>query len=88
MKIFLQEEIEKIEKEKYDFQSMINEEIPIYFINKLEDINVIFAQQYLESCDHCVNVNKSKNKEDKIENMQKLNEQKSYQWLEKNKIII
>jgi hypothetical protein len=81
----IEKEYEKNEKEIF---SILSKNVPIYFQNKVEDINVIFGQQYLESCDHCMNINKSKNKEEKRENMKKTNIQKANQWIEKNKINI
>jgi hypothetical protein len=65
--------------------SFVNVEIPLYFCNKLDDINIILGQQQLESLDQTINLLKNKNREDKIEIIKRLNVQKSIQWCEKNK---
>jgi hypothetical protein len=66
--------------------SLINYEIPYYFTMKLDDINIIFGQQQLESLDLVINILKNKNKQDKIESLKKTNIQKSVAWCEKYKI--
>jgi len=66
--------------------SILNFEIPYYFKMKLDDINIIFGQQQLESLDLIINILKNKNKEDKIETIKKANIQKSVAWCEKYKI--
>ena len=66
--------------------SIINYEIPYYFTMKLDDVNIIFGQQQLESLDLVINILKNKNKEDKIESIKKTNIQKSVAWCEKYKI--
>lgn len=69
-----------------NIKSIIDIEIPYYFINKLDDINIIIGQQQLESLDQIINIFKNKNREDKIENIKKSNIQKSVNWCEKFKI--
>jgi hypothetical protein len=69
-----------------NISSIINCEIPSYFINKIDDINIIIGQQQLESIDQIINILKNKNKEEKIENIKKTNIQKSIIWCEKIKI--
>jgi hypothetical protein len=66
--------------------SIIDCEIPLYFINKIDDTNIIIGQQQLESIDQVINILKNKNKEDKIENIKKTNIQKCIVWCEKFKI--
>ena len=66
--------------------SIIDKEIPYYFINKIDDMNIIIGQQQLESINQIINVLKNKNKEDKIESIKKTNIQKSVNWCEKFKI--
>ena len=67
-------------------ESILNYEIPYCFMVKLNDINIIFGQQQLEKLDLLINTLKSKNKEDKIELINKTNIQKSIAWCEKFKI--
>ena len=69
-----------------NISSIIDCEIPLYFINKIDDINIIIGQQQLESIDQVIITLKNKNKEDKIENIKKSNIQKSVTWCEKFKI--
>jgi len=69
-----------------NIKSIINYDIPYYFTMKLDDINIIFGQQQLESLDLVINILKNKNKEDKIESIKKTNIQKSVAWCEKYKI--
>jgi len=66
--------------------SLLDFEIPYYFIMKLDDINIIIGQQQLESLDLTINILKNKNKEEKIESLKKSNIQKSVSWCEKYKI--
>jgi hypothetical protein len=66
--------------------SLIDEDIPSFFTNKLDDSNVIIGQQQLESLDHVINILNNKNRHDKIEIVKKANIQKSVTWCEKFKI--
>jgi hypothetical protein len=66
--------------------SIIDFEIPCYFSNKIDDINIIIGQQQLESLDQIINILKNKNKDEKIEIIKKCNIQKSVSWCEKLKI--
>jgi hypothetical protein len=72
--------------EQFFVSQLINESIPYYFINKIEEANIIIGQQQLESLDQIVTILKNKNKEDKIDNIQKNNLQKCIYWCEKYKI--
>jgi hypothetical protein len=47
--------------------SVLNNEIPYFFLNKLEEINAVIGQQQLEAYDQIINIFKSTNKEEKIE---------------------
>jgi len=66
--------------------SIIEYELPLYFINKINDINIIIGQQQLETIDQIINILNNRNKEEKIENIRKTNIQKSILWCEKFKI--
>jgi hypothetical protein len=66
--------------------SLVDTEIPCYFINKLNDINIAFGQQQIESLYQIINILKNKNKEEKIEIIKKNNIQKSINWCEKYQI--
>ena len=67
-------------------QSIINVNLPYYFLNKMDDINIIIGQQQLEALTQIINILKSKNIEEKLEALKKSNIQKSVNWCEKFKI--
>jgi len=71
---------------KTNIVSLINSNTPLYFTNKLDDINIIIGQQQLDFLDQIVNIYKTKNKSDKLEMIRKANIQKSIVWCEKFKI--
>jgi hypothetical protein len=66
--------------------SIIDEEIPYYFINKIHDLHSILGQQQLEIMEQVINLLKTRNKEEKIETIKRNNIQKSISWCEKFKI--
>jgi len=69
-----------------NIQTIIKPELPMYFLNKIDDINIIIGQQQLEAMNQTINMLKSKNIEDRIEIIKKNNIQKSVNWCEKFKI--
>ena len=69
-----------------NISTIIGNNIPYYFNNKIDDMNNIIGQQQLESLDMIISILKNKNKEDKIEIIKKMNIQKSANWCEKFKI--
>ena len=42
--------------------SILSNNIPCFFLNRIDDINIIFGQQQLETIDHLINMFKNKNK--------------------------
>ena len=66
--------------------SIMEGDVPYYFMNKINDMNNIIGQQQLESMDQLINIIKSKNRDDKLESFRKTNIQKSVNWCEKYKI--
>jgi len=66
--------------------SLINNEIPYYFLNKIEESNAVIGQQQLESYDQIINIYKNKNRDEKMENLKKNHIQKCIQWCEKNQL--
>ena len=66
--------------------SLIRNEIPYYFLNKIEESNIITGHQQLDYMNQLVALYKNKNKDDKIEIIKKNNIQKCIQWCEKFKI--
>jgi hypothetical protein len=80
----LQHFIKKIDDK--NIVSIIDYKIPRYFLNKIDEINIIIGQQQLEYMNQIINVLKNKNKDEKIELIKKVNIQKSVSWCEKLKI--
>lgn len=66
--------------------SLIKNDIPYYFSNKIEEVNAVIGQQQLEAYDQILNILKGKNKTDKIEILKRNNIQKCIQWCEKNQL--
>jgi hypothetical protein len=66
--------------------SLINSELPYYFLNKVEESNIIVGHLQLEQYDQLINLFKNKNRDDRIESLKKNNIQKCIQWCEKHKI--
>jgi hypothetical protein len=76
--------LKKLEGKK--IVSILDSEIPYYYLTKLDDINMTIGQQQIESLDLIINLLKNKNKEEKIELIKKNGIQKSVAWCEKYKI--
>uniref|UniRef100_A0A6C0ERW9 Ribosomal RNA methyltransferase FtsJ domain-containing protein n=1 Tax=viral metagenome TaxID=1070528 RepID=A0A6C0ERW9_9ZZZZ len=69
-----------------NIKSLFEYDIPYYFSNKIDELNSIIGQQQLESIDQIISLLKNKNKQEKIENIIKLNIQKCVLWCDKFKI--
>ena len=69
-----------------NIHSIIDNEIPYYFSNKIEETNAVIGQQQLEAYDQIINIFKNKNKDDKIETLKRNHIQKCIQWCEKNQL--
>lgn len=63
--------------------SLFDFEIPCYFVNKLDDINIIIGQQQLEAFNLIINILKNKNRQEKLETIRRTNIQKCILWCEK-----
>ena len=66
--------------------NIIKNEIPYHFLNKIEELNIIFGNNQLDAYNSILNLIKHKNKEEKIDSIKKINIQKSINWCEKNNI--
>jgi len=66
--------------------NLVDNDIPCFFVNKLEEFNIITGQQQLTAFDNLIAILKLKNKEDRIETIKKINIQKCISWCEKYKI--
>ncbi len=71
---------------KINLTTLIKNEYQYFFINKLEEFNIITGQQQIEAYDQIINIFKNKNRDEKLENLKKNNIQKCIQWCEKYKI--
>jgi len=69
-----------------NIHSIIDNDIPYYFSNKIEESNAVIGQQQLEAYDQIINILKNKNKEEKIEILKRNHIQKCIQWCEKNQL--
>jgi hypothetical protein len=65
--------------------SILDYDVPYYFKNKIDDLNIIIGQQQIEALDQIISLFKNKNN-DKIETIKKSNIQKSVFWCEKYNI--
>jgi len=66
--------------------SIIDNDLPYYLLNKLEESNLVIGQQQLEAYDQIINIFKNKNREEKLENLKRTHIQKCIQWCEKNQL--
>ena len=66
--------------------SLIDNEIPYYFLNRLEESNLVIGQQQLDAYDQIINIFKNKNRDEKMENLKRSHIQKCIQWCEKNQL--
>jgi hypothetical protein len=76
--------VRKFQAYNANIVSLISNEIPYYFLNKLEESNAIIGQQQLEAYDQIINIFKNKNRIDKIDSLKRIHIQKCIQWCEKN----
>lgn len=60
-----------------------NCQLPYYFLNKLDDLNIIIGQQQLETFNLWINILKNKNRDDKIEIQKRTNIQRCITWCER-----
>jgi len=66
--------------------SLIDNELPYYLLNKINESNLVIGQQQLEAYDQIITIYKNKNREERIENLKKSHIQKCIQWCEKNQL--
>jgi hypothetical protein len=66
--------------------SLLDNDLPYYFLCKIEESNIIIGHQQLENMDYLLSLYKGRNNEEKIEMIKKNNIQKCIQWCEKYKI--
>jgi len=74
------------ERHEITLQSIIKNELSTYFLNKMEECNIIMGQQQLDAYDQMLNLIRNKNKLEKLEAIRKHNIQKCIHWCEKYKL--
>jgi len=65
---------------------LLDYELPCSFMNKIDDINLIYGQQQLEFMNTIISIMKHKNKVDRLDQALKLNIQKALQWCVRNNV--
>jgi hypothetical protein len=73
-------------RERLEENKDVNFVLPAYFLNKIEDSNIIIGHNQLEHYDQLITILKHKNMDEKIETAKKNNIQKCVQWCEKYKV--
>ena len=63
--------------------SLVFNEIPYFFLTKMNEMNVLFGKQQLEALGDLLNILKHKNKEEKFELLKKINIYKCINWCDK-----
>jgi hypothetical protein len=66
--------------------NIVKNEIPYFFMTKINDLNVMLGKQQLEAFSELLAIVKHKNKEEKLEIIKKMNIQKCVNWCEKYNI--
>ena len=74
------------EQHEINIQSIVKNEINMYFLNKMEECNIIIGQQQIDVYDQMINLVKNKNKTDKIETIRRHNIQKCINGCDKYKL--
>jgi hypothetical protein len=74
------------EQHEINIQSIVKNEINLYFLNKMEECNIIIGQQQIDVYDQMINLVKNKNKVEKTETIRKHNVQKCINWCDKYKL--
>ena len=71
---------------EFHYESVIKNNIPYFFLNKIEESNAVIGQQQLEAYDFIINIFKNKNRDEKIESIKRTHIQKCINWCEKNQL--
>ena len=67
-------------------ESLLKNQLPYFFINKIEESNIIIGEQQLENIDNILSLYNNKKRDIKLDLIKKNNIQKCIQWCEKFKI--
>jgi 23S rRNA U2552 (ribose-2'-O)-methylase RlmE/FtsJ len=83
---FLLNAFEKMIQTSNNIHRFLTIPISYYFTTKVEEYNAIFGQQQIENIHYTISLIENKYKQDKIDNLIKINIQKCIQWCLKNNI--
>lgn len=72
----------KLKEHEY-IASILDDNLDLYYLNKLEEYNAIFGQQQIENISSTINLMSYKNRNDKLELYKKNNIYKCIRWCEK-----
>jgi hypothetical protein len=72
--------------DEQNIKRFLNISVSYYFINKIEEYNAIFGQQQIENIHYTISLIENLYKQDKIDNLVKVNIQKCIQWCIKHNI--
>jgi hypothetical protein len=75
------------ESDNNNISSILHFEVPYLFLNKIDDINIIFGQQQLEHLNQVINVFKSKNPDEKLVSIKKKSLLTTTNWSERIKTL-
>ena len=67
-----------------NISSLLNFDIPLLFLNKLEEINAILGQQQLETISNTLSISNHSTQKDKLTNLKESNIVKCLQWCKKH----
>jgi hypothetical protein len=70
-------------KKSKTISNIVSNDIPYFFLTKINELNVLFGKQQLEALGDLLNILKHKNKEEKFELLKKINIYKCIHWCDK-----
>ena len=76
-------DVSEINKSVLFIHRFLNFRIPYIFLTKLEEYNAILGQQQIENIHYTISLIENKHKQDKIDNLIRVNIQKCIQWCTK-----
>ena len=83
---FIYNTFKKMSLTKDTIHRFLNIPLYYYFVSKIEEYNAIFGQQQIENIHYTISLIEHKYKQDKIENLIRMNLQKCIQWCIKHNI--
>ena len=69
-----------------ELTSILNLEVPSFYLNKIQEFNAIFGQQQIETISNTLNLIKNKNNFEDVKKLKKNNIQRSINWCQKHDI--